>query len=231
MDPERVEYMRSIFRGSLLKFREHLLMMAGLTDRNFTMALNAYLDRDDAKAEMVEAEDEVVDRLEKEVDEMVVSYIATHGAVATICRLMITASKISEGLENFADQAVTIARRARVLNQLEPIAVPVDVLGVGRMVLANMRECINTFVDVDPERAAILVKKDKEIDQRTKVFEKDLHEFMAENPSAIVQCMHHLIIVRALERAGDSVKKIAGDIHFLYTAQDIRHEGSSSLES
>lgn len=231
MDAERVEFMRGIFRGPLLKFRENLLMMAGLTDRNFTMALNAYLERDDAKAEMVEAEDEVVDRLEMEMDEMVVSYIATHGAVATTCRLMITASKISEGLENFADQAVTIARRARVLNQLEPIAVPVDVLGVGKMVLANMRECITTFVDVEPDRAATLVKKDKEIDQLTKGFEKDLQEFMAENPSAIVQCMHLLIIIRALERAGDNVKKIAGDVHFLYTAQDIRHEGSSSLES
>ncbi len=231
MDTKRVDFMRGIFRGPLLKFREDLLMMASLTDRNFTMALNAYLERDDAKAEMVEAEDEVVDRLEMDMDEMVVSYIATHGAVATTCRLMITATKISEGLENFADQAVSIARRARALNQLEPIHVPVDILGVGKMVLANMRECITTFVDVEPERAAALVKKDKQIDQMTKSFEAVLQDYMAENPSSIVQCMNLFIIIRALERAGDNAKKIAGDVHFLYTAQDIRHEGAASLDS
>ncbi|MFQ3671060.1 MAG: PhoU domain-containing protein [Verrucomicrobiia bacterium] len=206
-------------------------MMASLTDRNFTMALNAYLERDDAKADLVETEDEVVDRLEMEIDEMVVNYIATHGAIATTCRLMITATKISEGLENFADQAVSIARRARMLNRLPEVHVPVDVLGVGKMVLANMRECISTFVDVEPERAAALVKKDKEIDLLTKGFEKVLHEFMSEHPDSIVQCMNLLILIRALERAGDSAKKIAGDVHFLYTAQDIRHEGATTFDS
>lgn len=231
MDSNRVDYMRGIFRGPLLKFREELLMMASLTDRNFTMALNSYLERDDAKADMVEAEDEVVDRLEMEIDEMVVSYIATHGAMATTCRLMLTATKISEGLENFADQAVNIARRARLLNALPEIHPPVDILQIGTMVLANMRECINTFVDVEPERAAALVKKDKEIDTLTRSYEKILQEFMTDHPHAITQCMHLLIIIRALERAGDNAKKIAGDVHFLYTAQDIRHEGAASLDA
>jgi phosphate transport system protein len=230
MDPERVEYMRRIFRGPLLKIREDLLMMASLTDRNLTMSLHALVERDDAKCDMVEAEDSVVDRLEVDIDEMVVEYIATHGAMATTCRLMLTVSKISASLENIADQAVSVARRARRLNALPEIPPPIDVLKVGKMVLGNIRESINTFVEVEPEQAALLIKKDKEIDAIVKQYEAALNDYMEENPGHVTQCMHLLVITRALERAGDYSKSVAEDVHFLYTAQDIRHEGAAGLD-
>ena len=108
------------FQTALANIRETLLMMASITDRNLSMAIKALIERDDELADTVEMEDSQVDQLEVTVDEMVITYMATHAPVATDCRFMLVASKISSDLERIADQATTIARRARDLNK-EPL--------------------------------------------------------------------------------------------------------------
>jgi len=224
-----LRFMRKIFTGDLLKFRESLLMMASLTDRNLTMALNALLNRDEDKANLVESEDSVIDQLEIETDDMVVSYISRHGTMATLTRLMITASRISERLESIADQATTIARRARKLCQLPEISGHFDVSAMGQLVLDQMRDSINAFVEVEADKAALIVKKDKEIDALAKAFEAALVKHLEHNPQDAAAGVSYLIICRSLERAGDQVKKIAEDVYYLYTAEDIRHPGAASL--
>jgi len=229
MDEERLLYMRKLFTGDLMKFRESLLMMASLTDRNLTMALNALLHRDEEKANLVESEDAVIDQLEMETDEMVVNYISRHGTMATYTRLMMSASRISERLENIADQATSVARRARTLSQMPEVYPGIDIQKIGQMLLDHMRDSINAFVEVDPEKAALIVKKDKEIDALTKESETALIAYMQENSYAVPSCVHYLIICRSLEKAGDHVKKIAEDVYFLYTAEDIRHPACSKI--
>ena len=224
MDAERLEYIRSIFKGSLLNLKDTLLMMASLTDRNLTTALGAYLERDDQKALTVEDEDSVIDRLEMDIDDMVVTYLATHGPMATECRMAFCASKISPALESIADQAVSIARRARLLNALPEINSGVDILPMGKTVVSMIRDAINAFVEVRPDQAAPIVLLDKTVDAINRENERLLHRVMAEDTKNIPAYIHLMFISRALERAGDYAKHIAEDVHFLYTAHDIRHE-------
>jgi phosphate transport system protein len=224
MEQERLEHMRGIFKGSLLNLKDTLLMMASLTDRNLTMALSAYLERDDHKAQSVETEDNVIDRLEIEIDEMVVTYLATHGPMATECRMAFCASKISPALEGIADQAVSIARRARHLNGLAEVQSGVDILPMGKSVLGMIREAINAFVEVNPDKAAPIVLQDKQVDEVNRDNEKTLHRVMAEQTRNIPAYIHIMFISRALEKCGDYAKQIAEEVHYLYTAQDIRHE-------
>jgi phosphate transport system protein len=226
MDAERLDHMRGIFRGPLLRLKDNLLMMASLTDRNLNMALQSFISRDDSKADLVESEDSVIDRLEMETDDMVVTYVSTHGPMATACRLALLASKMSENLESIADQSVTIARRARQLNALPVPPVEVSIPRMANLTVAMMRDSIHSFVEADPERAIALVARDKEIDALNKDNEMLLHEAMAAHPEHIPGCLHLMFISRSLERVGDYAKHIAQDVVFLYTAHDVRHAKS-----
>lgn len=226
MDAERLEHMRGIFRGPLQKLKENLLMMASLADRNLNMALQAYLSRDDAKAELVESEDVVIDRLEMEIDDMVVTYVATHGPMATACRLVLLASKMTGKLESIADQSVAIARRVRQLNALPELPVEVSIPRMANLTVAMMRDSIHSFVEADPERAIALVARDKEIDALNKDNEMRLQEAMVAHPEHIPGCLHLMFISRSLERVGDYAKQIAEDVVYLYTAHDVRHAKS-----
>ena len=115
--------MSQFWEQQLADIREQLLLMSGLTERNLALAMRALVERDNKLCDLVEAEDTPIDQLEIHIDEMVITYMATHGPIARDCRLMLAASKISSNLERIADQAVKIARRARELNH-EPLLKP-----------------------------------------------------------------------------------------------------------
>lgn len=218
--------MLGVFKGPLLKIKDSLLMMASLTDRNMTLALNAYLNRDEEKAALVENEDEVIDRLEIDIDELVITYVSTHAPIATACRVALSASKISESLENIADQAVTIARRANLLCQMPELEVGVDIPRMSNLTLSMMRDSIHAFVEVKPELAMEIKARDKEVDALNHRYEDVLNKLMSENPEQVEACVHTMLICRSIERAADYTKHIAEDVVFLYTAKDIRHRGT-----
>jgi phosphate transport system protein len=224
MNAERLQHTRGIFKGPLLRLRETLLTMASLTDRNLNLALTALTERDEQKADLVIGEDAVIDKLEVEVDDIVVTYVSTHGPMATACRLALSASKMSESLESIADQAVTIARRSKKLLGHPEMTGYFDLPLLSKAVVTMMRESIDSFVDVEPERALRVVLEDRAVDEMTREIELRLNEVMESHPKLIPACVHMLFIIRSLERAGDYGKRIAEDVYFLYTARDIRHD-------
>ncbi|MEM9445696.1 MAG: PhoU domain-containing protein [Verrucomicrobiota bacterium] len=222
------EHMRGIFKGPLLKLRETLLMMASLTDRNFTVAMNSLTERDASKGTLVEAEDTIVDKLEVDIDAMVVVYLSTHGAAATACRLVLATSKISEALESIADQAVTIARRSQKLCELPELPLDLEIMPMAQLSLRMMREGIDCFVDVAPDKVLDIVALDKKVDSKNRENERVLCEIMSEHPDYVQQCIHYMLISRALERVGDYAKHIAQEVYYLYMAEDIRHRQLAS---
>ena len=145
------------FEAQLAHIRETLLLMSTLTDRNLTLAVRAVVERDDKLADLVEASDAEIDQLEVTVDDLVVTYMATHGPMARDSRLMLIASKISGNLERVADQATTIARRARELNK-EPQLVDVeDIPVMASLTQELLRESITSFVEGKFELAEAII--------------------------------------------------------------------------
>lgn len=223
MDQDRKKFLEGVFKGPLLKLKDTLLMMASLTDRNMTLAITSYTERSEQKAALVEAEDAVIDKLEIEVDDMVFTYVSTHGPMATACRVALSASKISEALENIADQSVTIARRSRKLAQLPEVEAGADIPKMAQLTLAMIRDSIAAFVEVNPAKALEIKQRDKEVDALNQAYEQKLSQIMQESPELVEACTHTMFICRSLERSADYAKNIAEDVVFLYTAQDIRH--------
>src|SRR5580698_8816516 len=131
--------------------RETLLMMASLANRNLSLAMRALVERDEKLAISVEAEDSQLDELEISIDDMVINHMATHAPVATDCRFMLVASKISSNLERIADQATAIARRSVELNK-EPLLKPlIDIPRMAQIAEGMLRDGITAFVDRKPE--------------------------------------------------------------------------------
>ncbi len=90
--------------AELIDIREQLLLMSGLTERSFAQSIRALMERSDELCDAVEAGDSRVDQLEVRIDEMVVTFMATHAPTARDCRMMLAASKISKNLERVADE-------------------------------------------------------------------------------------------------------------------------------
>ena len=204
--------------------RQTLLMMASLANRNLALAMRALVERDEKLAASVEAEDSQLDELEVTIDELVINHMATHAPVATDCRFMLVASKISSNLERLADQATAIARRSRELNK-EPLLKPlIDIPRMAEIAEGMLRDGITALIDRRPDLAQEIVRRDKEVDVINKQLARELTSFMLEDPKTITRALNLTIVARCLERVADHCKNIAEEVYYLYQAKDIRHD-------
>jgi len=226
--PSNVPYSNGPAFEQIANIRETLLLMASLADRNLALAMRALVERDEKLAASVEAEDSQLDELEISVDELVINHMATHAPVATDCRFMLVASKISSNLERIADQAVSIARRSLELNK-EPLLKPlIDIPRMAQIAESMLRDSITALIERKPELAQEIIKRDKEVDAINKQLARELTSFMLEDPATITRALNLTIVARCLERIADHCKNIAEEVYYLYQAVDIRHERASA---
>jgi phosphate transport system protein len=211
----------------LAEIREQLLMMSGLTERNLGQAARALMDRDGRLADLVEAEDSEIDELEKRIDERVVTYISTHGPMARDCRFLITSSKIASELERIADQATTIARRARDLNRHPALKSLARIPTMAEAVQGMLRQSIRAFVERDTDMALEVIGRDRLVDSEYKDTQHEVEIAIMADPATTGRELNLLTVAKALERAGDHAKNIAEEVFYLLKGEDIRHTGGA----
>ena len=215
--------MSQIYEQQLAKIRENLLLMASLAERSISMAIRSLVERDEKVARTVETEDSQLDELEIEIDEMVIAYMATHAPVATDCRFMLAASKISSNLERIGDQATNISRRSRQLNT-EPLLKPlIDIPLMADIARGMLRDSITAFIENKPQIALEIITRDKQVDAINHQLARELTTYMGENPANITRCLNLMLVARCLERTADHAANIAEDVYYLYRGRDIRH--------
>ena len=223
-----VPYSNGPASEQIAHIRETLLLMASLAERNLSLAMRALIERDEKLSFSVEAEDSQLDELEISIDELVINHMATHAPVATDCRFMLVASKISSNLERIADQAVSIARRSRELNK-EPLLKPlIDIPRMSQIAAGMLRDGVTALIERKPELAQEIIKRDKEVDAINKQLARELTSFMLEDPATITRALNLTIVARCLERIADHCKNIAEEVYYLYQAVDIRHERATT---
>jgi len=200
--------------------------MSGTTEWNLAQAMRGLVERNDEACDLADAGDSKVDQLEIHIDEMVITFMATHGPTARDCRMMLAASKISNNLERIADEATKIARRARELNTEPPLKPLIDIPLMADIAQEMLRDSITAFSDANYELAVEIIARDRSVDSINKQLEGELTGCMAENPKAVTRALHLLTVARAIERIADHATNIAEEVYYLYKAHDIRHEQS-----
>jgi len=220
---ERARHISSSFDAALYGLKNDVLMMSSLTDRIFQMAFDALLKRDSELCDHVLAEDEEIDILEKQVDKDGVNLLLRFHPVATDMREVVSAMKVSANLERIADQSVTIARRAKHLNN-RPVVRELALLEPPyRFAVAIFRDSIRAFADGDWELAGALKMKDRELDSLTDDLSEKLVERATLDPEFVPSYVDLIFVARALERIGDHATNIAEDSFWRDQGADLRH--------
>lgn len=215
--------MSAYWEHHLFELRSLILMMGGLVERSLQHAILALQNRDYHLADLVEKEDEEIDQYQKEIDAFVVTFISTHSPKAQDCRFLLIATKIGSELEEMADQATTIARRARLLNQLPVLKSVRTVSAMLSEVQSMVGKSIRAFNEQDVDLALEVIKQDALVDTLHKDAEHELEAGIKAEPINASAGLHFLTIAKALERAADRATNIAEEVVFLVRGQDIRH--------
>lgn len=219
------------FEDSLRSLKEEVMRMASLAQRNLTGAVHGLLERDSDQCNRVIADDNEVDQLEKAIDQAGLEIVMKYGPVATDLRRVFVAMKIGQQLERVSDEAVSIARRARKINEHTPVPEAQFIQGVYDLAAAMLRDAVAAFNVSDLKLALSLEARDEELDQIYSDAIRRMVRRTEEDIKHIDDYVDLMFIVRALERVGDHAVNVAEDIIYAETAHDIRHGGVRPLLS
>ena len=212
------------FDESLAALRNNVLMMAGLTERSLERAMKGLIDRNDDLCANAIADDEEIDQLEKQIDKDGVDILLRFQPVASDLRRVVSAMKLSSNLERMADQATTIARRARKLNR-HPALPEVELIRpMYDHAVSMFKDSVDAFAREDVELGRAIVPRDQKLDDLNRSASHKLVDRMAQDPDQLRGYLNLIFIGRCLERVGDHATNIAEDAVYAAAAEDIRHQ-------
>src|SRR5687768_4023095 len=102
---------------SMLKHK--LVEMGSLVQQVVSSSIRALSTNDVELAQETIQDDERVDRLEVEIDELVLKLLALQQPMAIDLRFLITALKINNDLERMGDQATNVAQNVVLLQKVD----------------------------------------------------------------------------------------------------------------
>lgn len=204
------------------QLKDAVLAMASHAESAVSRSIRSLVDRDDALALQVEADDNTIDQFEITVDDLALQLL-TKAPLATDLRFITVAMKISQNLERVGDEACSIARRAHDLNAEPQLKPYIDLPRMAQMALEMLRNALTAFVERKPELARTVIPRDKEVDDLNRQLHRELSSYMVERPTTITRCLHLMVISKCLERIADHATNIAEEVVYLYEAKDIRH--------
>ncbi|HEY1051340.1 MAG TPA: phosphate signaling complex protein PhoU [Prosthecobacter sp.] len=216
------EHILSTFNHSLDRLRQDVLAMASMARKNLACAMRGLLERDTDLCNAAIAADQDVNELEKSVDKLGMQILVKFQPTAHDLRSVMGTIRVANNLERISDQASSIAKRARLINNLPEFAEVKLIEPVYALCDRNLGASLQAFLSANPEAAAAARLADKELDAAEKALDRDLIVVMESHHSALEGYIHLLFIARFLERVGDHAKNICEDTIFIERAEDVR---------
>ena len=213
------------FEDSLQTLKQDIMTMASLAQGMVSDAVRGLLERNSDLCNKVVADDDELDRLEVRSDQDGLQVIMKFSPVASDLRRVLTAMKVGQQLERVGDEAVNIARRARTMNQHQPIHETQLVQNIYDLAAGMLRDAVSSFNDGNLRLALGIEQRDQELDDRHAEMIKMMIDRTGEDVSRVQDYVNLMFIVRFLERIGDHAVNIAEDTVYAESAYDIRHGG------
>jgi phosphate transport system protein len=207
----------------LESLRERMLDMSDEVEKALQMAMRSLVERNSNLAREVIAHDNVIDKLELEIDRAVIEIFALQQPAASDLRFVIAAAKITPVLERIADHAVNVASTAIELNKEKALKQYVDLPRMSSLAAEMLSKAIEAFTRGDSAAARQIIVQDKEIDEIYHRVFGELIGFMVSDPATSTRVAHLLFVVKHIERIGDYVKDICELTVYMIEAEFIKH--------
>ena len=210
--------------SEILDLKKELLKMFFLVESQWEKGATAILNYDQDMAEEISSSENRINAQELKIDSDCENIIALHSPVAVDLRFILSSYKINHSLEHIADIAQSIAKyvadsdlayNQEIINQTK----------VNEMLetFNSMMDClIDAFENEDPKIARKVFKKDKVLNK----INAEAHKIIVDNMNSYDNGMLLFLLssIRKIERAGDSLKKIAEEIIYHLEAKVLKHQ-------
>jgi phosphate transport system protein len=202
-----------------------------LVARALERTVEAVQHQDTELAELVIADDDVIDGRYLELHQSILTLLATQAPVATDLRLISALLHMLKNMERMGDQCVNIAKLIPIAGHEPPADERIirNIVTMGKQVGTQITQAKRSFENRDIELARDLVRQDDVVDNLNKeCFHIALE--IGDDADRREWAMTMILVTRALERIGDNSVDIGEQVAFIVTGlfrefQDASHPG------
>ncbi|GKX66592.1 phosphate signaling complex protein PhoU [Inconstantimicrobium mannanitabidum] len=209
---------RIVFDKKLGYVHEDLVKMGSMVEKQLHSCIDALKNHDVELANKVIDNDDIVDDLQRQIEEKSIRLIAQNQPLATDLRDIFTAIKIVTDLERMADHAVDIAKIVTKMGKEHYIKELIDIPKMAEKVQEMIKLSIDAYIAGDVKAAYDICLKDDEIDAYYKKIFDELLEHMKSNEN-LNQVSQLLFVCKYLERVADHTTNICEWTIFLVTGK------------
>jgi phosphate transport system protein len=223
---------RHDYRDELTRLETRALDGLNLVTVALDRTVEAIEHSDIELAELVIADDDVIDGRYLEIHEAILTLLATQAPVASDLRLIASLLHMMKNIERMGDQCVNIAK-VIPLGGHNPPADPEMVrrlVTMGRQVRAMISQARHAFAGRDVDLARDLVRRDDLVDNLNKeCFALALE--IGDDADRREWAMTMMLVARAIERIGDNAVDVGEQVAFLVTGLFREFEDASHPET
>jgi phosphate transport system protein len=216
------EHTAKAFDIDLQEIARLVAEMGGLAEKQIADAIDGLARRDTDRAQRTVSGDLAIDALQREIEEKAVLTIARRQPMAVDLREIIGALRVANDLERIGDLAKNIGKRVLALDsEFHPPKLIRGVEHMGALVLAQLKEVLDSYAGHDLNKAMAVWKGDEEIDAMCTSLFRELLTYMMEDPRNITFCIHLMFCAKNIERMGDHATNIAETVYFMVEGHPI----------
>ncbi|MBU3100404.1 MULTISPECIES: phosphate signaling complex protein PhoU [Clostridium] len=212
---------RKVFEANLQELHNDLIRMGSIVEKQIYDCIDALVTQNIEKAQKIMEDDDIVDVMEREIEDKAIRLIAMQQPLAIDLRNIFTTTKIVTDLERMADYAVDVAKITVRLKDEKYIKQLVDIPRMAEIVVLMIRDSLDAYVSGDIEKAYAVCKRDDEVDDIYKEVFGELLRIMFENQKTVNQATQFLFICKWLERIADHTTNICEWTIYLVTGEKV----------
>ncbi|NLT52836.1 MAG: phosphate signaling complex protein PhoU [Ignavibacteria bacterium] len=204
----------------LAKLKEEVTIMGRLLADQVFKSVKALVDKDIELAKEVIAKDDMVDKMEMDLERKALGLIALKQPMASDLRLIGTVLRMIVDIERMADHAEDIATIAIELYEDKYIKPLIDIPRMSKLAQDMIEKALLAFIEEDVDRVNELIPLEIEMDNLYDQTFRELLSYMLQDQKNIPQATQLLLVAGHLERLGDHATNLGECV--IYTVKGER---------
>jgi phosphate transport system protein len=215
----RKTYTSSGNADTLLELRRRILEMGAAVEELVRDSIRALTEQDAQLAATIMPRDDMVDRMDIEIEAMCLRLLAMPNPTPEELRLVGAAMKVITDIERIGDHAVDIAKISQRMGRELFYKPLVDIPRLGEMARQMLHDALEAFVRRDLARVEKVISSDDSVDALYARMRKELQFIMQEDPSSVLHASYLLFVAHYIERMCDHCTNIAERVEFMETGE------------
>lgn len=203
--------------------RKKVLTLGALVEENYRKAIAILSTPDLTEAARIRDSDDLIDRMEVEVEEECLKILALHQPVAADLRYIVSVLKLANDLERIGDLAASLAKKTINFKSDCVVQAITELSTMAHSTQTMLAKAMDALIKQDTELAKFVRDLDDEVDGLKRQIREKMETALQHDPANFKAYLAAMGAARNIERIADLSTNICEDVIYSASGRIVRH--------